>query len=53
MTNRRQIFRTAAALTLMVSAATSLFWGAIALFNKKDEEKNATPKGTSQKKERV
>lgn len=39
MSSRRSIFGKAAALTAIISAATGLFWAAIAWFNKKAEEK--------------
>ena len=39
MSTRRNIFGKAAALTAIISAATGLFWAAIAWFNKKAEEK--------------
>ena len=38
MSTRRNIFGKAAALTAIISAATGLFWAAIAWFNKKAEE---------------
>ena len=47
----RSIFRKAAALTAIISAATGLFWAAIAYFNKKEEKKDSTPKTDGEESE--
>ena len=49
MSSKRKIFGKAAALTVMISAATAMFWAAMEYFNRRSENKEYHQKNDKEK----